>query len=520
MSLQHTEVVVHAAIPDQKKPEQKKSEQKQKKRRVTKLIDLSTPDPSPVDIADPEFYNMHNDDMSKFKWVTLASGISMRAHVIWVKMIWVTVILCTAVCLINLFAKTRSYLDPPSDTTLVFLHVMVMYVWYKLRFLFHSGQLHTLISTATMYDTKRVGSRLRLLRFIFVVGCVTAILVIYAGWAVPIGMSIHSQTETGFSATYLKIHGPILFVIIIPWVFVFVGNACVFNFICLVVYINILRTGDTITAIFEKAANQTTRTRQSSRHVIEHLFAPIFPVSPNITSCLPPVSPNPFPVFSVTSPASPVISTISPTVSPTSTVTTPTSSNDEDSDSDDSNTLNRINYSELDIPAISRIFMQVDELCRPIFKCLSLSFVLWNVLCTAMMVVGSKNFISRIFLGGSSRGAGTDQDDIIMQSFQWGFYFFGGLFMQLSILFWASEITTHWDRLQKRINGIPLRTKHMINSDMQANQIIVNSIDTQKCGYYAFEIRISPGVAILIFLISFEIVFIVNLLLIAKHNLG
>ncbi len=448
------------------------------------------PSPSSKSHSTPGSLIRIGEDASSFGIANRLSGIAITSSAwwkAWAVVVGATTLICLVMCTISSVTMTRSFRNNFFAFVLVSLHACVAVTWVSSRRTIRGDEWRELLDSMTrppdlvgdgpaykdeIHSSHKFTDRLRLLSRIFWIGSVAIMAFIYMGWAVPVNLSIGypSNGERGIAAQIINyIHGISLDLLIIPWVWAFLGDAFVFHIVTFCIFIRIQRLSAKVDVMFRHGCVQD----EINGHRHSNLSRKGGAASPD------------------QAPA-------------------------EESDSEVE--AQGMNYSMVPIQSICLEMQKEHDFIQFFSRRFSPHFVMWQIQSVLMMIAGCRNLVEELsFRGGPQDGASvwrwadsvTDgsRNDLLFHVFQDLFYSLGGLAFQFMILYSYSVGTSHWEELRYSICTLPNRIKNVSALDRTAHSTtLIPGVNEIQGGLYCYGFAITPTIAIGIGVVSILLV--------------
>lgn len=233
------------------------------KKRKSMLLNLEPEECIPVDDTFPiQTMEQQMKVFDRFTPLLKASTIGKKTSQEWIWFVTVCLLICMFTCTSNMLDETRSYRNVPFGLVLIYLHLMVPFTRFSWRRVVMSEQWRQLMNFSLTTHSTKVTDRITLLLYVFYIGTIVVSGIIYMGWFVPIFKSILyplPQEERPAPYGILILHGISLSILIVPWVFVFLGNAIMFNVFTVAAHASLDTLADSMTQHFTKAAEESVK---------------------------------------------------------------------------------------------------------------------------------------------------------------------------------------------------------------------------------------------------------------------
>ncbi len=431
--------------------------------------------------------------------------------------VWtVRIMLCTCimVCGYNSIDGTRTYRNKLFAMVLMVLHLAVFWTHIVMTKVLRSSEWSSLMDYAHRMRSRTILRTINILYWGYFVGVGAVTGAIYAGWTVPIFLSLARplpiEEDPALRAS-LVIHGVSLTILIVPWVLVFVE--CI---ILYAIFLTIFRVAiRTIRTNLEGRFMAVARDRRDSELFRNGVVggtwgglalgnAParsprsaLSPSTVSATDMTPPISGSPTPPAELRTPDD---ETVVPLVL-------------------DTPVVHRFSFKELDIRVTLGEIIQLDKWVRPICNDLSWAFVVWIVLSTLLFMSGSLNLVwtwqdpttqlASVFRWTTAvEGAHNDLPFHLCQDL---FYVLGGLVFLVLIPYWASRLSTITMQLERTLLQLPIKLARFDTNDLQLHLNMLDYIRQIGMGYYVFDARFTPVMAIVLVTCCLGLVAIVHL---------
>jgi hypothetical protein len=417
---------------------------------------------------------------------------------------------CILVCAWNGLDATRSYRNWAFAIVLVWLHIAVRQTRKSWAVVFRGQSWSKMGLFSAKLQTQAIAQHITRVRWFFWSAWIVTVLVIYVGWDLPIWLSIaHPLPEEKHPATLtsLVVHGVVLLILIIPWVWVFLGIACAFSIFYVYGHIVINNLCEVLEHNFAKVA--TSSSHRPSVMVQSQTFLPSPPPSPKTNS----TSISSSSASPSLSPAGTAKANTSLSSSPAGATTAPTVPDPEPGILTlalDPPTFYRLMYNNLEIAPLLRELDTVDDWMRDVCKELSWDYINWNLLCTFMMAVGSVDLVHTVTDPATQLASvfrwsiptSTPPNDLAFHLCQDLFYVLGGLGVQVTLLYFPSLLTTLHVRLRRFFLKLLSKSAKCDAPDLNTHSLLLRHMDDLNSGYYVFDALLTPFRALLAFLAS------------------